>query len=643
MSPTFLHPSAWRRATVLATALVLAACGGGGGADAPAPATHTVSVRIDSTLASGESFTFSLGTQTLNLTTGGTAATFAQAVAEGSAYTVSQTAGPRTCTLSSNRTGTIAAADVAIQAACGTPVGVSSLTATLRAAVGTQVTVQLNGASDLAATVVRGAGNTDVYDETPFTFTPPLPDGTAYQVSIAAKPANQTCAVYKGATGTLPVANTAVRVGCDFTYDHVSRNTSGSVLATRTESFVPSIGGAEGAVGATTQGYGEGRFVAFVSSATGLSPNGQRQVFWRDRLTGETKLVSATSAGTAGNGGSDRPVISADGLVVIFESDATNLVAGDTNGSTDIFGWLATDPGNLERLSVGPGGVQANASSHWATVSGDGRVVAFSTNASNLTGGVAGTSTTNVVRRDVLAATNVLITANGAGTGVGGDVPALSEDGNRLAFWSFAADLVAGDTNGLWDIFVYQHDTGSRRRVSLRADGGERNQGADSTSRVVWPAISGNGRFVAFATTSTNVVTGDTNATQDIFVVDLDGSLGVRRVSVAASGAQGNGDSPAGQGERVALSFDGNWAAFTSTSSNFGTTVGSGANVFLRNLTTGELRVLTDASFGAEIPTMSRSAAYVAFGAGAQLDSRYASTGLFAHFTAISRAWWWID
>ena len=64
---------------------------------------------------------------------------------------------------------------------------------------------------------------------------------------------------------------------------------------------------------------------------------------------------------------------------------------------------------------------------------------------------------------------------------------------------------------------------------------------------------------------------------------------------------------------------------------------------FLRNLGTGELRVVTDATFGAEIPTLSRSAAYVAFGAGAQLDSRYASTGLFAHFTNVSRAWWWVD
>ncbi len=642
MSTPFL-PTFRSRAMALAAALMLAACGGGG-SDTPAPATHTVSLRIDSNLATGETFSFGLDAQTLNVTASATAVAFAQAVGEGSSYTVSQTAGPRTCTLSANRTGTLGTANVLVTADCGTPVGSSSLTGELRGAVGTQVTLRVNGGGDLATTVARSTGNTDVYDAKAFSFATPLLNGTAYAVTLAASPAGQTCSVYKGASGTMPVSATAVKAGCEFTYDHVSRSTDSSIKATRVEAFLPAIGGAVGPVGATTQGYGEGRFVAFVSNATGLSPNGQRQVFWRDRLTGETKLISTDASGTAGNGGSDRPAISADGLVVVFESDASSLVAGDSNGSTDIFVWSALSPSpGVQRISVGAGGVQANAASHWAVVSGDGSVVAFASGASNLSATSTGISGTNVYRRKLSDASNTLVSVDTTGVGTGGDVPAISEDGNRIAFWSISAQIVAGDSNGLWDIFVYQHDTGTRRRVSLRADGGERNQGADSSSRIVWPAISGNGRFVAYATTSTNVVAGDTNATQDIFVVDLDGSLSVRRASVGAASVQGNGDSPAGQGERVALSYDGTWMAFTSTSANFGTTVGSGANVFLRNLGTGELRVLTDASFGADIPTLSRSAAYVAFGAGAQLDSRYASSGLFVHFTNISRAWWWVD
>jgi Tol biopolymer transport system component len=287
--------------------------------------------------------------------------------------------------------------------------------------------------------------------------------------------------------------------------------------------------------------------------------------------------------------------------------------------------------------------VQANGASHWPVVSGDGAVVAFASDASNLSATSTGISGTNVLRRQMSSGVNTLVSLGNNGQGAGGDVPAISEDGNRIAFWSISSLITAGDNNGLWDIFVYQHDNSSHRRVSLRADGGERNQGSDSTSRVVWPAISGDGRFVAYATTSSNVVAGDTNATQDVFVVDLDGTLGVRRASVSATGAQGNGNSPAAQGERVALSHDGSWIAFTSTATNFGTTASSGTNVFLRNLVTGQTRALTDATFGADIPTLSRSGLYVAFGAASELDSRFASSGLFAAFTGIGRAWWWVD
>jgi Tol biopolymer transport system component len=647
MHPIPHHPFR-RRAMALLSALLLSACGGGGGGNAPAapPATHAVSVRIDSAVAAGESFSFSLGAQTLNVTASGTPVAFAQALAEGTAFTVNQTVGPRTCTLSANRTGTMASADVLVTATCGTSASTSRAAGELRGPVGAQVTLRLNGGDDTVVTVAPLTGSIDNYNVQAFSFPTALTDGTVYTASIATSPANQTCTVYKGASGTMPVATGALKVGCEYTYDHVSRSTDNSVKATRVEAFLPAIGGSDTALGATTQGYGEGRFVAFVSSATGLSPNGQRQVFWRDRLTGETFLISTDAAGVPGNGASDRPAISADGLTVVFESAATNLVANDSNGVTDIFVWSAAGgslPTGVQRVSVGPAGLQANGASNWAVVNGDGTVVAFASNASNLAATGTGTSGVNVYRRKLSDALNTLVSVNASGVGTGGDAPAISEDGNRIAFWSFSSQIVAGDTNGLWDIFVYQHDTGTRRRVSLRADGGERNQGTDSASRLVWPAISGNGRFVAYATTSTNVVAGDTNATQDIFVVDLDGSLGVRRASMGPAGAQGNGDSPVGQGERVALSFDGSWMAFTSSATNFGTTASSGPNVFLRNLNTGEIRVITDASFGADIPTMSHNAAYLAFGAGAQLDSRFASTGLFAHFTGISRSWWWID
>ena len=234
-----------------------------------------------------------------------------------------------------------------------------------------------------------------------------------------------------------------------------------------------------------------------------------------------------------------------------------------------------------------------------------------------------------------------LITANAAGTGVGGARPTLSEDGSRLAFYSYAPDIVLGDTNGLWDIFVYYHASGVRTRVSLTSTGGERNQGTESASRVVAPALSGDGRYVAFATTASNMVPGDTNGAQDVFVVDTQTGA-VTRASVTTSGAQGNADSPSGQGERLALSHDGTWVAFPTTASNLG---GAGAtNMLMHNRATGETRAVTSMTSGAVgAASMSRSGAYVVFGASNALDSRFSGTGLFSRFTGVGRSWWWID
>ena len=625
--------------TGIAVTTLLAACGGGGGGTTT---TYTVGISVNA-VGSGETFVFGLGSGQATVIQASTVISFPGSLADGAAYTVNQLSGPRTCTLSANRSGTIAGANVAVTADCGSPPGLASLTGKFYGPVGALAVLQNNGGDDLPVSVTRSVVGTDAYDATAFSFATKLLDGTAYQVTVKTAPAGQTCSVYKGASGTLPVGADALRVGCEYTYDHVSRSTNDAVLGTYFESSAPVIGGSSTAVGATADGYGEGRFVAFVSSAAGMggATNSHRQVFWRDRLTGQTLLVSASAAATEGNADSFAPAISADGLTVAFESYASNLVAGDTNGVRDVFVWSALNPGaGVTRVSVGAGGIEANAESYEPTLSGDGRVVAFSSGASNLTAGVAGTSTTNVIRRDLIAGANTLISANAAGTGVGGSRPALSEDGKRLAFYSFASTLVAGDANGLWDIFVHDATSGVNTRVSLTSSGGERNQGTESASRVVAPTISGDGRYVAFATTATNMVAGDTNGAQDVFVVDTQNGS-VVRASVDGAGVQGNADSPIGQGERVALSSDGRWVAFNTSASNLGTPA---SNVVMRNWVTGETRVVssqTGSSVGSV--SMSRTGAYVAFGSGSALDGRFSSSGLFVRFTGLARAWWWVD
>jgi hypothetical protein len=516
--------------------------------------------------------------------------------------------------------------------------------------VGSQVTLLNNGGDNLAVTV--GAAGSDDYAQQSFTFATAQTAGSAYSVSLLAQPAGKTCSVYKGATGTLPLAGGALKVGCEYNYDMVSRSSDNLVLSSGTSTEAAVMGGAGVAVGSTATAYGEGRFVAFISYTANLAAGVSgsfRQIFWHDRMTGDTLLVSATAAGAEGNNDSWAPAISADGMTVAFESHATNLAAGDANGVRDVFVWSALSPNSgVQRVSVGAAGVEANAASFEPTLSGDGKVIAFTSYASNLAGTVAGTTNANVYRRDLTSGTNTLVSAV-TGTGNEGNFasgrPSLSEDGSRLAFWSFASNLVAGDTNNLWDIFVYD-TTAGLSRVSLANGGGERDQGTDSTSRVVSPTISGNGRYVAYSTTSTTVVSGDTNGAQDVFVVDTQtsgASLSVVRVSVSDAGVEGNGDSPVVQGERVALSYDGNLVTFNTRATNI---TPASNSVVMRDIsagTTSDVSGLT--GIGESFIAMSRNGAYVSFLSGTTgLDSRFNSnSGFYVRYTGLARAWAWID
>jgi Tol biopolymer transport system component len=509
------------------------------------------------------------------------------------------------------------------------------LSGVLRGPVGAQVLLRLNGAEEIRPSVAQPTSGA-LYGATPLSFTQPLPDGTNYVVALGVLSGGVLCGVLEGGFGTLPVAAGTLRVGCEFEHEHLARSSDGTRRADIQNGTEVVIGG---------RGAAEGRYVAFTSTSSNLAgaTGGSRQVFWRDRFTGETRLVSASPGGAAGNNSSDAPAISADGQTVAFQSVASDLVAGDTNGVSDVFVWSVT--GGLRRASVGPAGEQGNAGSFAPTLSGDGRIVAFASGASTLTPNVSGTSQRNIIRRDLTTGQNLLVSRAAvgvnAGNGTGGQWPAISEDGNRLAFWSTATDLVAGDTNGLWDIFVHDLAAGTLRRVSLTETGGERNGGTESGNRNVQPAISGNGRYVAYATTASNVVAGDSNGLQDLFVVDLDaaGGQSVTRVT-GAGGVQGNGDSPKGQGERAALSFDGRWVAFSTNASNYGYPADQ---VLLVEWQQGSVRAATPANVVGTVyaPAISREAAYVAFGANRALDLRFAEAGLFAFYTGLAPAFSW--
>lgn len=259
----------------------------------------------------------------------------------------------------------------------------------------------------------------------------------------------------------------------------------------------------------------DGRFVAFYSSASNLvggDTNGSYDVFVRDRQTGKTRRVSVSSAGSQGDGRSSAPSISANGRLVAFESLASNLVGGDTNGSSDVFVRdRRTD--TTRRISVSSAAVQGDGASVDPSISPDGRLVAFGSLASNLVGGDTNGSS-DVFVRDRQTGKTRQVSVSSAGTGGNGQshAPSISFDGRFVAFYSDASNLVGADANGTFDVFVRDRQTGRTRRVSVSSTGVEGD--GVSTS----PSISADGRFVSFDSLASNLVGGDTNGAYDVFV-----------------------------------------------------------------------------------------------------------------------------
>src|SRR5205823_3306605 len=196
--------------------------------------------------------------------------------------------------------------------------------------------------------------------------------------------------------------------------------------------------------------------VAFESAASNLVPGGaagHRNIFIRDRATGTTELVSVAAGGTGADGNSFNPAISPDGRYVAFDSEATNLVASDTNGFPDVF---VRDrlTGTTERVSVASGGAQGNSSSGRPAISADGRYVAFESAASNLVaGGTFGNF--DIFVRDRLTGTTerVSVTSGGVPANLGTNFHAASSDDRRyVAYPASATHVAGGDSNGADDI-----------------------------------------------------------------------------------------------------------------------------------------------------------------------------------------------
>jgi len=317
----------------------------------------------------------------------------------------------------------------------------------------------------------------------------------------------------------------------------------------------------------------DGRWVTYYSSASNLvagDTNGSYDVFVWDRVSGVTQRVSVASDGTQANYDSRGPSISADGRWVTYLSYASNLVAGDTNDRGGVFVWDRVS-GTTQRVSVASDGTQANSDSWDPSISADGRWVTYGSWASNLVASDSNEQPDVFVWDRVSGATQrVSVASDGTQAYSGSYDPAISADGRWVTYLSYASNLVAGDTNGDYDVFVWDRVSGVTERVSVGSDGTQAN------SKSWNPAISADGRWVTYYSYASNLVAGDTNGDYDVFVWDRVSGV-TQRVSMASDGAQANYGSYA-----PAVSADGRWVTYESDAPNLvaGDTNGS-VDVFL--------------------------------------------------------------
>lgn len=355
----------------------------------------------------------------------------------------------------------------------------------------------------------------------------------------------------------------------------------------------------------------DGKFVAFVSNSPVLVPgdtNGVNDIFVRNIDAGTTERVSVSSAGVEANGASFNPAISSDGRYVAFASDASNLVDSDSNGATDIFVHDMVT-GSTVLVSVSSSSEQGNAASVEPAISADGNVIAFASDASNLVDSDTN-ATTDVFVRNLSSGTTERIsvsTANDEGD-YDSHKPSISSDGNLVAFYSYADNLVSDDTNIAGDIFVRDIDNSSTIIASAASDGTIGN------SSSINPSISPDGNFVAFESSATNLIPSDTNGVSDVFVRDLNaGTTDI--VSISSTGEQGNRAAM-----NPSVSSDGKFIAFWSLSSNLVPDDTNDAfDIFVRDVTNGTTErdsVSTagdQSNNGSPFPSISANGRYVTF------------------------------
>jgi len=284
----------------------------------------------------------------------------------------------------------------------------------------------------------------------------------------------------------------------------------------------------------------DGRFIAFSSSSPDFVPddtNGRADIFARNRQTRAIEKITQASDGGGANANSTLPALSANGRFVAFVSEASNLVNGDTNAANDVFVYDRV-AGTTARVSVSSSGEQSQGESFLLTfdepaINANGRIVAFSSRATNLVPG-ASTSTVRVYVHDRQTGATTLQSVTPKGNGGAG--PKLSADGRYLVF-------ATSDGN----VYLRDLQAQTTTRLSTGLSGAQPN--ADSN----YPNISASGRYIVFSSNASNLVPNDDNNLADVFLYDRETGA-VSRVT----DTQGINDGPV----TPTVSADGRFVAY---------------------------------------------------------------------------------
>jgi len=327
----------------------------------------------------------------------------------------------------------------------------------------------------------------------------------------------------------------------------------------------------------------------FVLSSLSYGSNIRTRANIKSISTAITRITDGISSQQS-NQGSSKLSFSDNGRYVVFQSDASNLVSGDTNGVTDIF-LYDSQTSTMTRLSIGLSSAEANGSSFDPVISGDGSTVAFVSYASNLVASdTNGKPDVFKVNLSTGTISRLSVTSSGTeGNGASGE-PSISSDGNLVAFTSNATNLVSGDTNGVSDVFVRNISAGTTTRISVDSSSVQ----ADKAS--YQPKISSNGSYVAFTSDATNLISSDTNGCSDIFLRNLSAGT-TQLVSASSSGTLGNRSSFFAD-----ISQTGQYIVFQSRANNL---IGSDTNgfidIFMKNMSTGAVTLVSQTSSGAQV------------------------------------------